>query len=287
MNLNQTDIYKIDVTNYITGRNNLSICAYVKNEDFVEDNCVILTKEGYFSEESAPQLIWTYPENAEITIISPTSSSIWVDTNSYDIQWTSIGRIDDVKIELYKGSTFVEDFTSVYGYTENDGEFHFYISSTKNYRGIDYRIKISDYDDPNVFKYSDNFSINVGSGTITVYQPSSSDSYHQGGIHYIRWNTTGTIINVDIEVYKGNTLKYSVDDRPNNGFYAWSMDADSETGTDWRAKVINSDNSSQYGWSEYFEIIPALGPAIPGYDYYVIFSLIFIISAIIIRKIKK
>ncbi len=285
--ITQTDIYKLNVTNYIAGRNNISICVYIKSVNDVDKNVVITSREGYFSPESAPQLIWTYPENAEITVTSPTSSSIWVDSDSYSIQWTSIGKIEDVKIELYNGTTFVENLTSVYGYTENDGEYNFYISPTDHYKGRNYRIKISDYDDPNVFAYSDNFSINVGSGTIAVYQPSNSDSWHQGSSHTIRWNTTGTIINVDIEIYKGGTLKQSIDDRSNFGFYSWSIDSESEPGTDWRVKVINSDNSSQYDWSEYFEIIPALGPPIPGYNSYIILNLIFIISIIAIRKIKK
>ena len=73
-----------------------------------------------------------------------------------------------MKIELYKGATFVEEITWLFGYTDNDGENDFYISSSENYQGTNYRIKITDYDDTNVYDYSDFFSINVG------YNPLSS-----------------------------------------------------------------------------------------------------------------
>lgn len=283
--IDQTDIYKFDVTDYITGRNNLSICVYIKNENYVEDNVIILSREGFFSQESAPQLIWTYPENAEITVTNPTSSSIWLDTHTYSIQWTNIGIVEDVKIQLYKGTTLIENIT--YTSTENDGEYNFYVSFTGNYNGTNYRIKITDYDDSNVYDYSDYFSINVGSGTITIDRPSGSDSWVVGGSYHISWTTTGTIINVDIEIYKGDTLKYNMDDISNNDFVRWDIDENSESGTDWRVKVSNSDNSNQYDWSDYFEIKKRPGPAIYGYNYYVIFSLIIIFSVLAIRRIKK
>ncbi len=283
--INQTDIYKFDVTNYIEGRNNLSICVYIKNENYVDGNVVIVSREGFFTQESAPQLIWTYPENAEITITNPTASSIWLENNMYTIQWTSKGIIEDVKIQLFKGTTLIEDIT--FTYTDNDGEYIFQVSYMKNYNGTDYRIKITDYDDPNVYDYSDNFSINVGSGTITIDSPIGSDSWYVGSTHTIRWTTTGTIITVDIEIYKGDTLEYNLDDVSNNGFYAWEIDENSEPGIDWRVKVSNSDNSTQYDWSEYFEIKKRAGPAISGYNYYVIFSLIFIFSALAISRMKK
>lgn len=283
--INQTDIYKFDVTNYIAGRNNLSICIYIKNENYINGNVVMISREGFFNQERAPQLIWTYPENAEITITNPTASSIWVEGNIYTIQWTSIGIIEDVNIQLFKGTTLIEDIT--FTYTDNDGEYNFQVSYIKNYNGTDYRIKITDYDDPNVYGYSDYFSINVGSGTITIDSPIGSDSWYVGGTHTIRWTTTGTIITVDIEIYKGDTMEYNIDDVSNNGFYRWDIDENSESGIDWRVKVSNSDNPSQNDWSEDFEIKKRPGPAIPGYNYYVILSLIFIFSALAISRMKK
>ena len=117
------------------------------------------SKEGAYSSEDYPQLIWTYPETVDITVTSPASSDNWQDYNTYSITWTSVGPISQVIIQLYKGATFVEDITFLY--TDNDGDYSFYVSSSKNYNGTDYRIKITDYDDANLYDYSDYFTIHT------------------------------------------------------------------------------------------------------------------------------
>ncbi len=152
-------IYKFNITNYIEGRDGISVCLNISDREH-KGYAKARSKEGFYSwnPEDAPQLIWTYPETVEITVISPKSSDVWEDFYSYDIKWTSKGSIEHVKIQLYKGSTFIEDIT--YTYTENDGEYEFYVFSSENYKGTDYRIKITDYDDSRVYDYSDYFSIN-------------------------------------------------------------------------------------------------------------------------------
>ncbi|MCP6718614.1 MAG: DNRLRE domain-containing protein [Patescibacteria group bacterium] len=288
--ITQSDIYTINVTNFIAGRNNLSICVYIKVENYVNDYFYITTREGFYSwaPEDAPQLIWTYPGNVEITVTNPTSSSNWLELNIYTIQWTSTGDIDNVKIELYKGALFVEEITSVLGYTINDGTYDFYVSIAENYDGTDYRIKISDFDDPNVYGYSGYFSINVRSGTMTITSPTSSSSWQAGTIKSITWTSTGNLLNVDIEIYKGAVLMYYIYDVSNLGIKLWDIDAAIEIGTDWRIKISNSDNSAQYDWSDYFEIYNARdGGAISGYDFYIILMISIISLTIITRKIKK
>lgn len=157
-------IYKIDIADYIEGRGNISIC--VNASDYLKNGYVQgYSRVGAYSSEDYPQLIWTYPETAEITVTSPTSSDSWQDYYTYTIRWTSVGFIEDVKIKLYKGSTFVEEITWLFGYTVNDGEYDFYVSPSENYQGTDYRIKITDYDDTIVYDYSDYFSINIGDNT--------------------------------------------------------------------------------------------------------------------------
>ncbi|MHA2055777.1 MAG: Ser-Thr-rich GPI-anchored membrane family protein, partial [Candidatus Hodarchaeales archaeon] len=276
-------IYKVNVSDYISGRNNISVCLWTP--DVVSYNQVQGdTKEGFFN---PPQLIWTYGETAEFTITNPTSSTHWYDLNFYTIQWTSIGMIDDVGLELYKGTTFVEDITWLLGYTSNDGEYEFYVSSAENYNGNNYRIKITDYDDPNVYDYSDYFSINIGTGTLTVTNPSSSSSWKPGSTQIITWSSTGNIIDVDIDIYKGNVLKYYVSDVSNLGLYSWTIDENIELGTDWRIKISNSGDSSENDWSDYFAISSAQADPIPGYDVIIIISTLCLLSIPYIRKRLK
>jgi len=138
-------IYKIDITNYIEGRDNISICLnasdYYQN-GYVQGHSI----EGAYSSEDFPQLIWTYPETAELTV------SLDYETNT--IKWVSSGSIEYVKIELYEDSTFVDTIISK---TNNDGEYVWYIYGYDY--GDNYRIKISDYDDERVYDYSEYFSI--------------------------------------------------------------------------------------------------------------------------------
>jgi len=152
-------IYKFDISSYIEGRDNISIC--LNASDYLQNGYVQgHSKEGAYSSEDYPQLIWTYPEIAEITVTSPISTDKWEEFNTYTIKWSSSGSINKVKIELFKGTTFVEDIC-ILGYTDNDGEYDFYVSSSEDYYGVDYRIKITDYDDANVYGYSSSFWINV------------------------------------------------------------------------------------------------------------------------------
>ena len=154
-------VYKIDVSNYIVGREYISICFNAS--DYLQRGYVqARSKEGSYSWSPGPQLVWTYPEDATIAVTNPTSSTSWSEINFYTIRWTtSTNSITNVKIELYKGNTLVEEITSIFGYTTNDGEYDFYVSSSEDYEGNNYRIKISDYDDPQVYDFSPLFSINV------------------------------------------------------------------------------------------------------------------------------
>ena len=276
------DIYTINVTSLITGRTNLSICVYIEFENYVNDYAYIYSREGYYSDEDAPQLIWTYMETAEIAVTSPGSTSNWLEFNTYAIQWTSIGTIEDVEIELYKSSTFVEEITFLP--TDNDGEYDFYVSSLEDYYGSDYRIKIIDHDDPNVYDYSDYFSINIRTGTITVTSPDQNSYGTPGSIHMITWTSTGNIIEVDIDIYKGSTRRYYVSRISDFGYYMWTIPEDIELGTDWRIKISNSDNSAENDWSEYFSISTTHGDPIPGYDLIIIISSVFLLSILYVKK---
>ena len=247
------NIYKIDVTDYIAGRDYISIC--LNASDYLQGGYVqARSREGSYSwsPEGYPQFIWTYLETTEITVTSPTSSSDWQELNTYTIMWTSLGTITDVVIQLYKGDTFVEDIT--YTYTDNDGSYDFYVSSSDNYDGTDYQIKIIDYDDSNVFVYSDYFSINIHAGAITVTNPTSGSSWKPGSSYDVTWTSTGTISLVDIDFYKGTTYLYYLNGTSDDGSYTWLLPTDIEQGSNWRIKISNSGNSDEFDWSDYFKI---------------------------------
>lgn len=60
LQISESGIYKIDITDYIEGRTSISICAYVEISNYLDDYICITSREGYISNALAPQLIWTY-----------------------------------------------------------------------------------------------------------------------------------------------------------------------------------------------------------------------------------
>ncbi len=103
-----------------------------------------------------------------ITVVKPESSSSWIIGRSYDINWTSIGTIPNVKIELYDGSDYIMDVSAS---ETNDGLFSWSLPTELN-ASDQYRIKIIDVLHPNVFDYSDYFEILAPSrGGIPGYNP--------------------------------------------------------------------------------------------------------------------
>jgi hypothetical protein len=170
-------IYTIDITSLISGRTNISVVVYIEIDNFIDDYAYITSREGYYLIEDAPQLLWIYTETVEIIVTSPTSSDSWQEFNFYTITWSSEGTISSVKIELFKASSLIEELTIIY--TANDGNFEFYVPSYENYQpGSNYRIKISDYDDPNVYDFSDYFSINTGTTNNGSDLPFSIPNYN-------------------------------------------------------------------------------------------------------------
>jgi hypothetical protein len=144
--------------------------------------------------------------------------------------------------------------------------------------------------DSSVYAYSDCFTIDIGSGTIRITNPTSSSSWEIGIWYNIEWRTTGNITAVNIEWYKGNTFKDDLTNYANDGnqdYLLWYIGDDFEPGTDWRIKVSNYDNTSQYDWSEYFEIRSPATPPIPGYNNLVIISLLITFTAVVFKRIKK
>ena len=163
--ISSTNIYTIDITSLVARQINFSICVYIEIDNYVDDYAYITSREGDYLTDNAPQLIWTFTENAEITVTNPTSSTTWQNNNTYTIEWTSLGTIENVWISLYQGISYEQGIViTVFGFTENDGEYEYYVSPSQNYKGTDFRIKIRDHDDSSVYDYSDYFSINVVTG---------------------------------------------------------------------------------------------------------------------------
>ena len=169
-NNNTAGVYKLDISSIVDGITNISVCVYMEPDNYVDNSVDISSSEEYLMQEQAPQIIWTYIEDATFTVIKPDSLSEWSDSNTFSITWLSQGQIENVRIELFDGLTPIINITS---YETNDGIYYWTIPSYLNLSGTNYSIKMSDYYDPAVYGFSEPFSINIEN----IYLPISIPGY--------------------------------------------------------------------------------------------------------------
>lgn len=149
---------KTNITDVIDGKSEISFCV------FIENSKTYVGARETVVEGNEPMIIWTFTENAEINVLIPGSSSVWSSDagSSYtdvSIQWSSIGTIDKVNIELFKGGNHLIGLALE---TDNDGEHNFNINTEIFNTGDDYQVKVYDSNDPNVYGFSENFTIRQG-----------------------------------------------------------------------------------------------------------------------------
>ena len=236
--------------------------------------------------------IYTLPSPANtITVISPDSSSSWETSTTHTINWNSTGSIADVLIELYWKGTFN---ATIFASTPNDGSYSWTIPSGLD-NSTQYQIKISDVSNPSTYDYSDHFEIYTPPtlpDSITVTNPSGIVAWQVETIHSITWTSTGSIVNVRIELYISGSLNLVLTlDTPNDGELTWTIPTGLVNSTLYRIKISDVSNPSTYDYSIYFAIydptIIERIEEIPGYDLYLLCMIIGIISVLLIKKQYK
>lgn len=95
-------------------------------------------------------------EAKSITVTEPTSITVWTKGASANIAWTSSGTIFDVKIELYRGGSFIETIVSS---TTDDGTYTWTQVNPALSNAPNYHVKIICINVPEIYDESDNFEI--------------------------------------------------------------------------------------------------------------------------------
>lgn len=101
---------------------------------------------------------FTIAPYCDIEVTSPTSSDNWVQGDVNAIEWSSDGVTGDVRIELYKYTNLQCSIDSV---TADDGFYDWTVADCGGGTNANYRVKISDRDNPLCFGVSDYFGITV------------------------------------------------------------------------------------------------------------------------------
>ncbi len=186
---------------------------------------------------------------SELTVANPNITSSWYEGNTYTIQWTSDGEISSVDLSLYKCTDLVETIVVA---TENDGEYEWAIPTTENYKGINFRIRITDHSDSTVEAYSDFFKINYAS--ITISKPAANSIINAGEVYTITWDSVGYVNDVSIELYKDSRfIEYISSSTENDGLYEWSVGF-YETGADYSIQIRDKEDSAVFDSSQAFKI---------------------------------
>jgi C1A family cysteine protease len=93
-----------------------------------------------------------------IAVLAPVSTDNWVQGEVQTIEWLSNGVGSDVSLELYKDSSLSCLIDSM---TANDGSYDWTVADCGGGTSSDYRIKISDRDNPLCFNFSNYFTVTV------------------------------------------------------------------------------------------------------------------------------
>ncbi len=125
--------------------------------------------------------------------------------------------------------------------------------------------------------------------SITITNPSGILEWEIGSIHSITWTSTGSIVNVKIELYISGILdSVLTSGTSNDGEISWTIPSGLANSTQYQIKITDVSNSSTYDYSDYFTIYdPTIAEEIPGYDLYLLYMIIGIVSVVLIKKKYK
>ncbi len=215
-----------------------------------------------------------------INVTAPVNSNSWEVNQSYQITWDSTDNFAEVKIDLYRGGTFVEVIISN---TTNDGDFLWSVPDL-----IDstlYQIKVMDASYILTFDYSEMFEI--FNPSINVTNPIGTSVWAPGASEFINWTSRGTIANVKIELFIGGILELEISPTTvNDGLFLWELPSNLTSSDEYSIKISDASNSVTYDFSLDFQIVSPSG--IPGYGMLILSgSLIGVILIIIKKKRKK
>ncbi|MBL7648900.1 MAG: right-handed parallel beta-helix repeat-containing protein [Candidatus Hydrogenedentes bacterium] len=171
---------------------------------------------------------------ATITVTNPNGGESYFQGGVLPIAWNYTGAVGgSVKI-LARGAG--QTFT-VTPSTNNDNAFNWTIPSAQ-LAGADYTIEVSSVAFPAVLDSSNaTFSI-TAPASITVTTPNGGESYLQGAVLPITWNSTGPAGDSVKIVARSAGQTYTVTSSTNNdGSFNWTVPSAQFPGTDYRIEV--------------------------------------------------
>ena len=173
--------------------------------------------------------------------ISPQRSSSMVNNpnfafpgNSFKPRLKTQGTMDimtlsNVKIELYKGSSFSQNIVSS---TTNTGTYTWTVPNSVT-NGTNYKIKISCADNSSVYAESNLFKIE--DKAIYIRSPQGEALWTKESGVSIRWNSVGTIDRISIDLYRrGGKVRSITANQKNNNSFDWAVPRNLKNGPEYK-----------------------------------------------------
>jgi len=244
------------------------------------DNLYIMGTTSSFG-DGFKMILIKNPHLGLIYVTSPVTSSSWEVGSTHTITWGSIGNISNVKIDLFRAGVFEMEITAS---TPNDGSYSWILPPGLT-NSTQYQLKISNADVSLTYDYSEYFEI-VDLRSITVVVPDVSSKWIIGNTYEINWTSTGTIVNVKIELYASGYLIMGIAaSTPNDGSFSWKIPITLVNYTQYVIRINDVLDPSMYDDSDTFTITsPSDGGVIPGYGILILLGFLLGLSIPLTRR---
>ncbi|MFX1479426.1 MAG: Ser-Thr-rich GPI-anchored membrane family protein [Promethearchaeota archaeon] len=170
---------------------------------------------------------------------------------NFDLSWTTSFKADEYSI--YNYTSYITKINgSVTLLADEITNFNFGVSGLLD--GTYYYITVAHN------QYGDTLSncIKVDVAlppTLHIILPDISSSWDVDTSQIIQWSSTGTILDIKIELYVNGIFTMEiVSETSNDGEYSWRIPTMLEYSNQYQIKITDALNSSIYDFSDYFEI---------------------------------
>jgi hypothetical protein len=183
-------------------------------------------------------------QNAAVTVVSPNGGETLTRGTVVPITWSYTGDPgENVKIELYNGSTLSSTITS--STSLSAGSYNWAIPSTQAF-GSNYTIKVTSTTNSAISDTS-NGPFTITGPSITVTSPNGGETLVRGAVATLTWSYTGNPgASVKIQLYNGTTLIRTITSSTplSAGTYKWAIPSLQSLGSNYKIKITSTTNST-------------------------------------------
>jgi hypothetical protein len=184
---------------------------------------------------------------ATFTLTSPNGGQQWLVGDQYDITWSVVGTIPDVKLQ-YSRDGFLTDIQTIAALAPTGASSGTYTWTIPDSISDTVRVRVSDPNDSGAYDDSNaDFRITA---RFTVTAPNGGEKWDVGSTQDITWTWAGTVPDVTIEysVNGGATYPNIITATSNTGSYSWLVPDDITA--EFKVRISDLADSTAYDVSD-------------------------------------